>query len=268
MRAFVIVIQLQNRIPTCPSSVARGLPLLLIRNFASALSTTLPFLTTPRQIPAQFCGPFDSERQFVEAFAFLGQPSTREPSRYLHPLEMALEIFDIVAALYRQPDEQKLPLSETFHFSHGDLSSWNILVDPDTGAVTGVIDWEMAGFRPAWLAASAPGWFDDDSERFVMSDFQDKRGNYAEDRPGDAVVRAHFGRTLASLDDYLFCHCLLGIELRALFYACCYEHPGNTETYLLKYMELEWPTGRRGPFPLDVWAWIDERCTLDKRFVS
>jgi hypothetical protein len=178
---------------------------------------------------------------------------------------MALEVYDIVLALYRRSDESRS--SETFHFAHGDLSDWNILIDPDTGAVTGLIDWEMAGFRPAWLAASAPGWFDDDSERFVMTEDQDERGNYNEETLADAVVRARYELTLATSDLKLFCHHLQGLELRALFYACCNRYPANTEGYLLKYMELEWPMGRRGPFPLDLRAWVDERCTLDETFV-
>ena len=35
-------------------------------------------------------------------------------------------------------------------FIHADLSRENILVDPSTGAITGIIDWEMAGFWPDW----------------------------------------------------------------------------------------------------------------------
>jgi serine/threonine protein kinase len=232
----------------------------------------LAFLNYPRQIiPAQFCGPFDSEREFMKAFAFLGQPPTRKAlvPRYLHPFEITLQIYDIVIALYRQSESSKLrPSSETFHFAHGDFSGCNVLIDPETGAVTGVIDWEMAGFRPAWLAAVAAAWFDDDYERFLMSDHQDERGNYAEETPADAVARAQFRLTLAALDHDLFHHYFQGPELRALFYACCNESAGNTEVYLQKYMENEWHTGRRGPFPVDLWAWIRERCNLDRLFVS
>lgn len=35
-------------------------------------------------------------------------------------------------------------------FIHADLSRENILVDPETGKITGIIDWEMAGFWPEW----------------------------------------------------------------------------------------------------------------------
>lgn len=36
------------------------------------------------------------------------------------------------------------------HFAHADLSWENILVDVSTGNVTGILDWEMAGFWPEW----------------------------------------------------------------------------------------------------------------------
>lgn len=53
-------------------------------------------------------------------------------------------------------------------FAHADISWENILVEPTTGAVTGIIDWEMAGFWPEWwdsrkaLYASRgrPWWID------------------------------------------------------------------------------------------------------------
>ncbi|KAF9773548.1 hypothetical protein IL306_008620 [Fusarium sp. DS 682] len=35
-------------------------------------------------------------------------------------------------------------------FAHADISWENILLDQETGAVTGIIDWEMAGFWPEW----------------------------------------------------------------------------------------------------------------------
>jgi hypothetical protein len=36
------------------------------------------------------------------------------------------------------------PSSDDFHFSHGDLHEGNILIDPQSGAITGVIDWLLA----------------------------------------------------------------------------------------------------------------------------
>jgi hypothetical protein len=108
-----------------------------------------------------------------------------------------------------------------------------------TGAITGIIDWEMAGFRPAWLSAVAAGWFNDDFDRFLMSAHQIRHGNYIDEIPTgtDALVRARFRLKLAELDEELFRHYVQGIELRALFYACCDEYPGNTQVWLGKYNE-------------------------------
>ena len=72
---------------------------------------------------------------------------------------------------------------------------------------------------------------------------------------------------LATLDENLFCHYLLGLELRALFYACCNEFAGNAEIWLIKYEEHEWSVKQRGPFPFDVTAWVTERAVLEHRFV-
>ncbi|KAH6901024.1 phosphotransferase enzyme family-domain-containing protein [Coprinopsis sp. MPI-PUGE-AT-0042] len=42
--------------------------------------------------------------------------------------------------------------------SHDDLRSTNILVDPSSGAVTGIIDWEYHSVLPAVLVAEYPEW--------------------------------------------------------------------------------------------------------------
>jgi hypothetical protein len=234
-------------------------PAIVHRGFHLGPVNDITFLSYPHQLPPQHCGPFDSERQFLEAFAFPGCPPTRTHRLTRWPFEKTLEVYDVVASLFRQSEVFPLRVcSETFHFAHGDLSENNILVDPDTGAITGIVDSEMAGFRPAWLSAVAAGWFNDDAERFLMSEHQSGRGNYSDDTPTDALVRAHFRLKLVELDEELFRHHVQGIELRALFESCCNEYAGNTEVYLDKYSDHEWPTGRRGPFPFDFIAWVNE----------
>jgi hypothetical protein len=66
---------------------------------------------------------------------------------------MTLEVYDVITRFYRPTIPSASHDQEIFHLAPGDFSSYNILIDPDTGAVTGIIDWEMAGFCPAWLAA-------------------------------------------------------------------------------------------------------------------
>jgi len=227
----------------------------------------ITFLDYPHQVPPQFCGPFNSERQFIQAFAFLGQPPTREGGKLGRwAFEKVIEVYDAIKQLQQPPSKSHISLEEreTFHFAHGDLSDANILINPDTGEITGIIDWEMAGFRPPWLAAVAGGWFDDDSERFLMSDHESGRGDYRDETPMDAVVRAQFRLRLAAIHEDLYRHYLQGCELRALFYACCNESPSNTEVYLEKYKDLEWPTERRGPFPFDYMAWWWEKNGLEQ----
>jgi hypothetical protein len=210
----------------------------------------------------------------MKAFAFLGEPPTRSGGKLsCGAFEKALEVYDVVKQLGRASRTSSKSLAtfeayETFHFSHGDLSNYNILVDPGTGEITGIIDWEMAGFRPVWLAAVGGGWFDDDSERFLMTDDQQSHGNHVDETPMDAIAHAHFRLRLAALDEELFRHHVQGCELRAFFYSCCNEYAGNTEVWLEKYSDHEWPVGRRGPFPFDLIAWIHEQIDLfEERFV-
>jgi aminoglycoside phosphotransferase (APT) family kinase protein len=74
------------------------------------------------------CGPFDSENDFN---GFLVKPVLRcpNPERAAHYLQL-------------------LSTKHHVYFSHADICYSNILVDVDTGDVTGIIDWEMAGWWP------------------------------------------------------------------------------------------------------------------------
>jgi Phosphotransferase enzyme family len=113
----------------------------------------ITFLELPGTVPASSCGPFRMERSFLEAITYRGSPPTRSCEKVdSWPFEKLLEVYDAVRPLYSIPGAEP----QTFHFSHGDLSRANILLDPATGAVAGIIDWEMSGFRPAWLVAAGP----------------------------------------------------------------------------------------------------------------
>ena len=62
------------------------------------------FLDYPNQIPPQICGPFDSERQFLEAFAFLGRPPTRKGGKIGRwAFEKAIEVYDAIKQLQQPP---------------------------------------------------------------------------------------------------------------------------------------------------------------------
>jgi hypothetical protein len=76
------------------------------------------------------CGPFASVADFHD---FLVAPVRQCPGPEL-------------VAKYRS----QLPDTYDIRFSHADLSWENILVDVSTGRVTGILDWEMAGYWPEW----------------------------------------------------------------------------------------------------------------------
>ena len=112
----------------------------------------LTFLDYPNQIPPQICGPFDSERRFLEAFAFLGRPPTRKGGKMGRwAFEKAIEVYDALKQLQQPPSKPHIEEREAFHFAHGDLHDDNILINPDTAEITGIIDWEVARFPPKWL---------------------------------------------------------------------------------------------------------------------
>jgi len=76
------------------------------------------------------CGPFASESDFNN---FLVAPVARCPRKELVPY-------------YRQ----RLADGHEIVFTHADLCGDHILVEPASGQITGIIDWEMAGWWPAY----------------------------------------------------------------------------------------------------------------------
>ena len=114
------------------------------------------------------------------------------------------------------------------------------MADPESGEIPGVIDWEMAGFRPAWLSATSRTWFDDDLRRFVMEDDQDGPYGYGEDTETDAVLRQVFLAKLEADNPTLLEHNRKGVELRAMCYNLFNEYTTNTTSWIGKYEKYEW----------------------------
>ncbi|KAI9871928.1 MAG: hypothetical protein M1830_002287 [Pleopsidium flavum] len=68
---------------------------------------------------------------------------------------------DMAAALKKLPEKarerfrKRMPKSSPYTFTHGDLTNVNIMVED--GNLTGIIDWEAAGYFPAWWEFTAAG---------------------------------------------------------------------------------------------------------------
>ncbi|KAK0710457.1 hypothetical protein B0T21DRAFT_404994 [Apiosordaria backusii] len=59
---------------------------------------------------------------------------------------------------YTSRQEHITPTPETFKLICDDLTPWNVLVDPKTGDVVAVVDWEFAWFGPRSMASDPPWW--------------------------------------------------------------------------------------------------------------
>ena len=89
---------------------------------------------------------------------------------------------------------------------HDDLNSSNILVDPETFVVTGIVDWEMINVVPAWRATEHPKFiqdsepFEDEDEPPIPSyDDEEDIAVYTRDRWDYRLLRNHWDATMKRL---------------------------------------------------------------------
>jgi aminoglycoside phosphotransferase (APT) family kinase protein len=79
--------------------------------------------------------------------------------------EMSGELDDIPEKV-RELIRQRMPHPEPWTFTHGDLTICNIMVDPNTNKLSGIIDWEASGYYPVWweFACASIGLSEDDRQ--------------------------------------------------------------------------------------------------------
>ncbi|KAF9474276.1 kinase-like protein [Pholiota conissans] len=209
--------------------------------------------------------PVFTTEEYVRLVSFNGNPTTRSdfdlPTR-----EKFVELFQSLHTLYCDTTvlgPRKAAFG--FCFSHGDLHEGNIFIDPQSGEITGIIDWEAAAFRPMWEAVSGVGWFAEDTQRFIYS--SEDPENFADDTTEDAKLRAFFRNKLYDRNPDLFSCFYGGIELRAIL-AAATDIPrpiGQSELFLRRYYyEGYWNEARRGPFPWNMLEWQYKRVYLDR----
>lgn len=210
-------------------------------------------MPSPSQTPTVF-----TSEEYIKLVAFNGIPTTR--SAYDLPTrEKCVELFQGLHRLY--------PTSTLFgpsadavnlRFSHGDLHDKNVMIDPQSGRITGIIDWESAAFRPLWSDLRGIGWFEEERQRFIWGAYFDPENFEADTHAYDATLRAFFRTQMYKRNPDLFYCFLGGIELRAILQATS-DRPapkGAPKQFLDRYYELGyWESGRRGPFPWDMSDW-------------
>jgi hypothetical protein len=218
---------------------------------------------SPSQTPPVF-----TTTDYFRLLALNGFPSTR--SSYDKPTrDKIIELFQSLHSLYpHHPLFGPCTDPFIFRFCHGDLHDGNILIDPTTGKITGIIDWECAGFRPWWTGVAGVGWLEEDRERFLFG--ADHPNDFADDNSdsgSDGYLRAFFRTELHKRNPDLLSCFLGGVEMRALLHAAT-DDPrpeGESDIFLSLYEETGcWSQSRRGSFPFDMVAWQWTRITLDE----
>jgi len=110
------------------------------------------------------------------------------------------EYLEILPALF---GEGKNELS--CMLDHSDLNPANILVNPETFDITGVVDWEMVNVVPHWKAIDHPVFLQDiepfDEEEPPIPSYEDEEdcAVYARDRWANRLLRRHWDGTMKSL---------------------------------------------------------------------
>jgi aminoglycoside phosphotransferase (APT) family kinase protein len=118
---------------------------------------------------------------------------------------------------------------DKFYLRHTDLSTGNILVDPTSGAITGIIDWEYAGTYPPEAAENYPLFLQKD--KFVkhfkevyddpLAELQGWRTCYAKSLEGDAELE----------------ECLFNVDARITFEDILRERaPENNENATIEQL--------------------------------
>ena len=144
-----------------------------------------------------FWGPFESS---FEYYANLHHISWYQCQRAVFETEARREKFKIHAHLAGVLDSYVGKETGTFFLAHTDLHTSNILVDPNTGSITGIIDWDFASTFPPRAAEHYP-LFLAQKDRFVkkfkemfddpVQELMDWRRFYADQFTGDAEMEEY-----------------------------------------------------------------------------
>lgn len=169
-----------------------------------------------------------------------------------------LEIFQSVKVISRRQCPIDPPLrcdsaveESMFHFAHGDLSYENMLVDADSGAIVGVLDWESAGFYPPWLACRNMTYLNDDGRRCILDEGQDELGVDNDDET-ETIERAQYLSRLKDASPEMYYHDRVDSETRMFFHHLSHRFESPSLLWLIKYRTIVWDADKkRDPFPLE-----------------
>ena len=136
-------------------------------------------------------GPLEGDPDYDEDFEDEAPDMMTECYRYL----------DVLPAIFPEEEDQ---LFSVLH--HHDLSSANILVDPETFNITGIVDWEMVNILPIWRATDRPELLkdiepDEEDEEPPIPSYDDEQdlAVYKRDQWDNRILRNRFDETTERL---------------------------------------------------------------------
>ena len=94
---------------------------------------------------------------------------------------------------------------DSFTLHHGDLNAANILVQPETFEITGIVDWELINVVPEWKASDHPQFLQfgepEDEEEPLIPSYEDENDMdvIVRDRWDYRILRRHFDDVLKRL---------------------------------------------------------------------
>jgi aminoglycoside phosphotransferase (APT) family kinase protein len=153
------------------SSETRFVPLPDDAEFAIGPVATIPFFYGDR-LRLQDCrGPFETSSSYLTSLLHLHISSTtnrktavgtnekhNDEDDVISEFEDAISAYESllsVLSIFFPPEASSD--AETFSLFHDDISPDNILVDPTTHRITGIVDWECVSLQPRWeVAARVP----------------------------------------------------------------------------------------------------------------
>ena len=135
-------------------------------------------------------GPVENDPEYVGDFAGESPMMERLCREYLEVLPMVFS-------------GEEAEGSFTLH--HSDLNAANILVQPETFEITGIVDWELINVVPEWKASEHPSFLQsgepEDEEEPPIPSYEDE-GDFdviMRDRWDNRILRRHFDDVLKRL---------------------------------------------------------------------
>ncbi|KAK6513050.1 hypothetical protein TWF506_009213 [Arthrobotrys conoides] len=127
--------------------------------YAVGRIVSMPFFWEKRLSYPVERGPFPSSAEWLASrLQFVDQECTQivdSVSSDPYDKEDAVSFRALSRRLF-QHIQAFVPADEKFVLHHDDVNTGNLLVDPNTGALTGILDWECVSVLPAWKSCQLP----------------------------------------------------------------------------------------------------------------